>query len=94
MQIPKFLELIGVGYTAWFAYRFLLFKVVFSYFDLHSMQDVVLKACGWGSIFFLRSCFLTHAVCLAFALQSSRKELAETIEEIKGKISGSTGIAE
>ena len=59
MQIPKFLELIGVGYTAWFTYRFLLFKVAFPYFDLHSMQDVVLQACGWGSIFFLRSCFLT-----------------------------------
>jgi hypothetical protein len=26
-QLPKFLELVGLGYTAWFTYRYLLFKV-------------------------------------------------------------------
>lgn len=45
--LPKIMELIGLGYTGWFVYRYLLFK-------------------------------------------SSRKELAEDIEEIKKKITGST----
>lgn len=26
-QLPKMLELVGLGYTAWFTYRYLLFKV-------------------------------------------------------------------
>ena len=26
-QVPKFLELVGLGYTSWFVYRYLLFKV-------------------------------------------------------------------
>ena len=26
-QVPKVLELVGLGYTAWFVYRYLLFKV-------------------------------------------------------------------
>ena len=26
-QLPKLLELVGLGYTAWFVYRYLLFKV-------------------------------------------------------------------
>lgn len=26
-QVPKLLELVGLGYTAWFTYRYLLFKV-------------------------------------------------------------------
>ena len=26
-QLPKLLELVGLGYTAWFTYRYLLFKV-------------------------------------------------------------------
>lgn len=30
MQLPKFLELVGLGYTSWFVYRYLLFKVSFS----------------------------------------------------------------
>uniref|UniRef100_A0A0D6QRL7 Cyanobacterial aminoacyl-tRNA synthetase CAAD domain-containing protein n=1 Tax=Araucaria cunninghamii TaxID=56994 RepID=A0A0D6QRL7_ARACU len=45
--LPKLMELIGLGYTGWFVYRYLLFK-------------------------------------------SSRKELAEDIEEIKKKITGAT----
>lgn len=28
MQLPKLLELVGLGYTAWFVYRYLLFKVL------------------------------------------------------------------
>ena len=28
-QLPKLLELVGLGYTAWFVYRYLLFKVRF-----------------------------------------------------------------
>lgn len=28
MQVPKLLELVGLGYTSWFVYRYLLFKVV------------------------------------------------------------------
>jgi len=44
--VPKLLELVGLGYTGWFTYRYLLFK-------------------------------------------SSRKELADDIEELKAKISGS-----
>lgn len=27
LQVPKVLELVGLGYTAWFVYRYLLFKV-------------------------------------------------------------------
>ena len=27
LQLPKLLELVGLGYTAWFTYRYLLFKV-------------------------------------------------------------------
>ena len=27
MQLPKLLELVGLGYTSWFVYRYLLFKV-------------------------------------------------------------------
>ncbi len=27
MQLPKLLELVGLGYSAWFTYRYLLFKV-------------------------------------------------------------------
>ena len=27
LQVPKFLELVGLGYTSWFTYRYLLFKV-------------------------------------------------------------------
>ena len=27
MQLPKLLELVGLGYTVWFTYRYLLFKV-------------------------------------------------------------------
>jgi hypothetical protein len=27
LQLPKLLELIGLGYSAWFTYRYLLFKV-------------------------------------------------------------------
>ncbi|OAE33285.1 hypothetical protein AXG93_1200s1470 [Marchantia polymorpha subsp. ruderalis] len=45
--LPKLMELIGLGYTGWFVYRYLLFK-------------------------------------------SSRKELVEDIEELKGKITGAT----
>lgn len=30
LQLPKFLELVGLGYTSWFVYRYLLFKVSFS----------------------------------------------------------------
>jgi len=26
-QLPKLMELIGLGYTGWFVYRYLLFKV-------------------------------------------------------------------
>ncbi|PHT36015.1 hypothetical protein CQW23_23715 [Capsicum baccatum] len=44
--LPKVLELVGLGYTGWFVYRYLLFK-------------------------------------------SSRKELAEDIEELKKKVAGS-----
>jgi len=43
--LPKLLELVGLGYTGWFVYRYLLFK-------------------------------------------SSRKELVQDIEELKGKITG------
>lgn len=25
-QLPKMMELVGLGYTAWFTYRYLLFK--------------------------------------------------------------------
>jgi len=45
--LPKLLELVGLGYTSWFVYRYLLFK-------------------------------------------SSREELLEDIEGLKGKISGAT----
>ncbi len=27
LQVPKLMELIGLGYSAWFTYRYLLFKV-------------------------------------------------------------------
>jgi hypothetical protein len=27
LQLPKLLELVGLGYTSWFVYRYLLFKV-------------------------------------------------------------------
>ena len=27
-QLPKILELVGLGYTGWFVYRYLLFKVI------------------------------------------------------------------
>ena len=27
IQLPKLLELVGLGYTSWFTYRYLLFKV-------------------------------------------------------------------
>ena len=27
MQLPKIMELVGLGYTGWFVYRYLLFKV-------------------------------------------------------------------
>jgi hypothetical protein len=43
--LPKIMELVGLGYTGWFVYRYLLFK-------------------------------------------SSRKELVQDIEELKGKITG------
>ena len=28
MQLPKLLELVGLGYSSWFTYRYLLFKVL------------------------------------------------------------------
>lgn len=28
VQLPKLLELVGLGYSAWFTYRYLLFKVI------------------------------------------------------------------
>ena len=28
LQVPKLLELVGLGYSAWFVYRYLLFKVI------------------------------------------------------------------
>ena len=56
LQIPKFLELIGVGYTAWFTYRYLLFKVLFSEMGLDSMYDAMPHACGQYSRFSLQSC--------------------------------------
>ncbi len=27
LQFPKLLELVGLGYSSWFTYRYLLFKV-------------------------------------------------------------------
>jgi hypothetical protein len=27
LQLPKLMELVGLGYTGWFVYRYLLFKV-------------------------------------------------------------------
>jgi hypothetical protein len=27
VQLPKLMELVGLGYSAWFTYRYLLFKV-------------------------------------------------------------------
>lgn len=30
VQLPKLLELVGLGYSAWFTYRYLLFKVFFA----------------------------------------------------------------
>jgi hypothetical protein len=27
LQLPKLMELVGLGYTSWFIYRYLLFKV-------------------------------------------------------------------
>ena len=27
LQLPKWMELVGLGYSAWFTYRYLLFKV-------------------------------------------------------------------
>lgn len=34
LQLPKILELVGLGYTGWFVYRYLLFKVLRSFCKL------------------------------------------------------------
>lgn len=36
-QLPKIMELVGLGYTGWFVYRYLLFKVHFSQYSLMTL---------------------------------------------------------
>ena len=40
VQVPKLLELVGLGYTSWFVYRYLLFKV----WHLAVMLSIMLPA--------------------------------------------------
>ena len=53
LQLPKFLELVGLAYTAWFAYRYLLFKVLLenSYHVLIYYLQKQLACCHSSSIF-------------------------------------------
>ena len=48
-QLPKLLELVGLGYTAWFVYRYLLFKVPGKFFGV--------------DLFVYRSRMLGYLVC-------------------------------
>ena len=55
MQLPKLLEMVGLGYSAWFVYRYLLFKVMQCFCCLARKANVRAKRrlevsasfCGW-----------------------------------------------
>lgn len=43
-QLPKILELVGLGYTGWFVYRYLLFKVKFRTVFYPSLKLLILPS--------------------------------------------------
>lgn len=49
--IPKFLELVGLGYTAWFTYRYLLFKVRPARFHSMSLDNPLFSPLRVGRSF-------------------------------------------
>ena len=69
------MELVGLGYTGWFVYRYRLCKVIF---PLVSAMFVVDQ----------RWYLFDLCVDFFYGVQSSRKELAEDIDSLKKKIAG------
>ncbi len=79
VQLPKIMELVGLGYSSWFVYRYLLFKAR----PLPCRQPRA--AAG---LLTRRSGRRRRAPRRARAKQESRKELVADVEELKAKISG------
>lgn len=73
------MELVGLGYSGWFVYRYLLFKVKIE------IEINFLKFYFLIKFFFVIFNFLTSCPCYS---QESRKELANDIEALKKKIAG------
>ncbi len=48
-QLPKLMELVGLGYTSWFIYRYLLFKVGCSLTAVCKLQRDPAWRPGWCS---------------------------------------------
>ena len=48
LQLPKILELVGVAYTGWFVYRYLLFKVDLLYSETQKVNFINISICGMG----------------------------------------------
>ena len=46
-QFPKFLEIVGLGYSLWFSYRYLLFKVRVFCFGPDSLFLAELRLMGF-----------------------------------------------
>jgi hypothetical protein len=67
------MELVGLGYTGWFVYRYLLFKVLIVLVWIHHLT---------GSV-----ALVTLLTC-ASPLQESRKQLADDVESLKKSIAG------
>jgi biopolymer transport protein ExbB/TolQ len=70
------MELVGLGYTGWFVYRYLLFKVLIVLVWVHHLT---------GSVALVT--LLTRA-SHEIQLQESRKQLADDVESLKKSIAG------
>ena len=47
LQLPKILELVGVAYTGWFVYRYLLFKVGPLYSETQKFTLFTSRCVAW-----------------------------------------------
>ena len=94
LQVPKLLELVGLGYTSWFVYRYLLFKVTLKRLLAVSRTWIYLVSVllGLAQILVLQNTI--HAInvwqmfTFMLTLQSSRQELIQDVDELKKKITG------
>lgn len=76
-QFPKLMEVVGLGYTLWFSWRYLLFKVAI-------LREI------WAFIFHRHDDLISVLIGLLLALlQKNRDELATKIEELKQQVLGS-----